>query len=187
MPPESDSTLIERLHTLGDEGAFRTLYRRHSARMYQLHLRFAGGDVAQAEDLLQETWLRAVRHVGDFRHDGNLAAWLRGIAVNVAREWLRAHRREGLRVVDLDPDELAMEASPHPVAADLEAAIALLPAGYRAVLVLHDVEGFTHADIAEMLGIAPGTSKSQLFEARRAVRRMLADSEQDAECTTGTQ
>jgi RNA polymerase sigma-70 factor (ECF subfamily) len=173
MHQAPDAELIETLRERRDELAFRTLYRRHSSRLYQLILRFAGGRVADAE-----TWLRAVRRLEDFRPAESLPAWLRGFAVNVAREWLRARRREEERFADVDPDALAAEAT-LPEVDDLEGAIAALPAGYRAVLVLHDIEGFTHEEVATSLEIAVGTSKSQLFEARRALRRMLQVGEQN--------
>jgi RNA polymerase sigma-70 factor (ECF subfamily) len=173
MQTPSDAELIAQAVDRGSEDAFRLLYRRHSPRLYQLHLRLAGGDVADAEDLLQETWIRAARLLRSFRRLEPLPPWLRGVGVNVAREWLRRKRREEGRMSGTDPDDLATAIEVPAGFVDLEAAIAALPAGYRAVLVLHDVEGFTHAEIARQLGLAVGTSKSQLFAARRAVRHRL--------------
>jgi RNA polymerase sigma-70 factor (ECF subfamily) len=127
-----------------------------------------------------------VRLLPTFRLDGAFGAWLRAVAVNVAREWLRHRRREMKRGSDVDPDTYAIETL-HPAGLiDLDDAIAALPAGYRAVLVLHDVEGFTHEEIAAQLGIAIGTSKSQLFEARRALRRRLTDRPETEERAHGS-
>lgn len=169
----TDTELIHRVRDRGDESAFRVLYRRHAPRLYQMHLRFAGGDVATAEDLLQETWMRAVRLLPRFRDDEALIPWLRGVAVNVAREWFRRRRREMERHSNVDPDTQVFETVDRGGSIDLDNAITALPPGYRAVLVLHDVEGFTHEEIAAQLGVGIGTSKSQLFEARRAMRRLL--------------
>jgi RNA polymerase sigma-70 factor (ECF subfamily) len=174
MTAPTDAELIQRILERADEAAFRVLYRRHAPRLYQLHLRFAGGVVAEAEDLLQATWIRVARLLSAFRKDEALAPWLRGVAVNVAREWLRRRRREDDRHADVDPDILAIESGHPDDRIDLDDAIAALPAGFRAVLVLHDVEGFSHEEIAAQLGVAIGTSKSQLFDARHAMRRLLS-------------
>jgi RNA polymerase sigma-70 factor (ECF subfamily) len=185
MDGDPDSELIEQVVTQGSEAAFRALYRRHSPRLYQLHLRFAGGVVADAEDLLQETWLRAARLLRTFRREGSLFSWLRGIAMNVVREWLRRTSREANREPDVDPDDVPAVAQDLPAHMDIGAAIAALPEGYRAVLILHDVEGLTHAEIAEALGIAVGTTKSQLFAARRAMRLRLGASRSTEDRASG--
>ena len=181
MRDAADSELVMRLLTRGDEAAFRTLYRRHTPRLYRLQLRFAGGRVADAEDLVQETWLRAVRRLDTFRADGQLGGWLRGVAVNVAREWIR---RTGPDAAIRDDVDVASLADRSPVVhfdTDVERAIARLPAGQRAVLVLHDIEGFTHEEIARQLEIAAGTSKSQLSAARQSLRVILRPQRTDQE------
>ena len=158
----------------GDEAAFRSLYRRHTPRLLQLAQRLLGGDDAEAEDVIQDTWIKAVEKLETFRWESELSTWLHSIALNVSREALR--RRGGRREVEWPENDEPAAAQPlerlEPV--DLERAIAALPSGYRAVLVLHDVEGHTHEAIAEQLGVTPGTTKSQLFRARRAVRALLA-------------
>ncbi len=164
---ELAGALLER----GDEQAFRELYRRHTPRLFQFVLRLLGGVEIDVEDVVQETWLRAAQHLGGFRWESRFSTWLNGIGLNVCRDLWR--RRNGR-----DLEWSATPELPVPVAAsderiDLERAIALLPAGYRAVLLLHDLEGFTHGEIGERLGIAAGTSKSQLSCARRAMRSML--------------
>jgi RNA polymerase sigma-70 factor (ECF subfamily) len=157
VEPETDAGLVARV-ARGDEAAFRTLYRRHTPRIFQLLLRLTGGRQLDAEDLVQETWLRAVKRLPVFRGDANLSAWLRGIGLNVWREWMRSAVVDDARQVDLEPDDLAEAAPVIPDSLDLDAAVATLPPRQRAVLVLHDIEGYTHEEIAAQLGIVQGTS-----------------------------
>jgi len=173
LPASPDRALAEQV-LAGDEGAFRDLYRRHTPRLHQLALRLLGGAEADAEDVVQDTWIKAVEKLDTFRWESAFGTWLHAIAVNVAHEMMR--RRGRRQETDL-PEHLEPAAAAPPErleVMDLERAIAALPDGYRAVLVLHDVEGFTHEEIAEQLGIAAGTTKSQLFWARRAIRARLA-------------
>jgi RNA polymerase sigma-70 factor, ECF subfamily len=169
----TDRDLADALLKDGDENAFRELYRRHTPRLYQFVVRMLGGAEAEAEDVVQETWIRAAERLDGFRWESQFATWLTGIGVNLCRDRLRRDaRRQELQ--PLDGVEPHTRASRHEERIDLERAIALLPAGYREVLILHDIEGFTHGEIGERLGIAEGTSKSQLFFARRAMRNLLA-------------
>jgi RNA polymerase sigma-70 factor (ECF subfamily) len=169
--PATDRELAEALLLRGDERAFRELYRRHTPRLHQLVLRIMGGAEHDAEDVVQETWIRATGKLDTFRWEAAFGTWLTGIGLNVARGILR---RRGKWEVEMDPGVEPWRPPPRDgERIDLERAIALLPAGYRAVVVLHDVEGYTHEEIGERLGISPGTSKSQLFNARRALRAIL--------------
>lgn len=160
----------------GDEAAFRALYRRHTPRLWPLLRRMLGGPGTrpEAEDAVQETWIRAVEALPSFRWEAAFSTWLTGIALNCAREALRRRDRRPEMGTDAAPARFlgAMPLDPGR-RLDLEDAIAALPDGYRAVLVLHDIEGYTHMEIADRLGIAEGTSKSQLHRARRAVRAYL--------------
>jgi RNA polymerase sigma factor (sigma-70 family) len=167
---ELDRRLIEAVARNGDEAAFRRLYRRHTPRLHLVALRLVGGNEMDAEDVVQESWLRAVRKLTAFRWDAAFATWLIAIGINVARETLR--KRSPAPAEDGLP-EPASPPPPHEGRLDLERAIARLPEGYRTVLVLHDVEGWTHGAIGERLGISAGTSKSQLFAARRAMRALI--------------
>ena len=172
-PPAApaDRDLADALLLRRDETAFRALYRRHTPRLFQVVLRVLGGAEQDAEDVVQETWIRATERLGDFRWEAAFATWLTGIGLNVARGLLRRRGRW-----EVDAESAPEPWRPPPAVGeriDLERALAHLPAGYRAVLVLHDVEGFTHEEIAEMLGVVPGTSKSQLSCARRAMRQLL--------------
>jgi RNA polymerase sigma-70 factor (ECF subfamily) len=167
----TDRELAHRVIHQGDEDAFRLLYRRHTPAMYGFVLRLLGGNEQEAEDVVQETWLRATRGLEGFEWRSALRSWLNGIALNRVREMARKKKRSLVEV------EAGWEVSVAPgdpgVRIDLERAIQLLPSGFRTVLVLHDVEGFTHREIGERLGITDGTSKSQLHGARKAMRRIL--------------
>ena len=174
-----DAELVSAVRLKGDERAFRELYRRHTPRLYQLVLRLLGGSESDADDVVQETWLRATSALERFRWDSAFATWLTGIGLNQARDYLR---RAGRRpIYEGDPEQVLAQvrvrAGSHAERVDLERAIALLPDGYRTVFVLHDMEGYPHAEIALQLEISEGTSKSQLFHARRALRAWLEPGE----------
>lgn len=166
----SDSMLVAAVRR-GDEAAFRTLYRRHTPRLLSVALRIVGGAIDDAEDVVQEAWIAAATALAGFRGDAAFRTWLTGIAINRARVLLRKRGRW----TEMDGRTALMPIAPSRTGerVDLERAIALLPAGYRTVIVLHDIEGYTHDEIAELLGVATGTSKAQLYHARRALRAML--------------
>ena len=168
MPDALDKDLLAKAAS-GDEAAFRALYRRHTPAMYGVALRFLARTRDDAEDAVQEAWLRAVRGAGQFRGDSTLRTWLVGIAIRCALEISR--RQHASPIAEADAARFAIPA--HPPLLDLEQAIAALAPGYRHVLLLHDLEGYTHAEIATLLGIDAGTSKSQLSRARAIVRRHL--------------
>ena len=180
MADVTDRELAARVQH-GDEAAFRTLYRRHTPRLWPLVFRLLGGSTAraEAEDAVQETWIRAVEALDGFRWEAAFSTWLSGIALNCAREQLRASTRRKETSTDAGL-ALVQGTSPRPTGLrlDLEEAIAGLPDGYRTVLILHDLEGYTHPEIAERMGIAVGTSRSQLYHARRAVRDLLEPGEE---------
>lgn len=169
-----DRTLVARFLRDGDERTFRMLYRRHVPALYRFALRMLDGVEDDALDCVQDGWVRAVEALQGFEWRSSLRTWLIAIVRNRCRECHRARRRGPWSSVDLD---LATAPPVHrPVARiDLEAAIAALPPGYREVLLLHDVEQCTHREIADLLGIRPGTSKSQLSRARNAVRAHLRE------------
>ena len=164
----------------GDAEAFEELYRAHAGRLYNLVFRMAGS-ADDAEDLLQEVFLHAHRKLGSFRGDSSLGTWLYRLAVNQCLDVLRGRQAKMTRVTDsLDEDgadEPAAAAPRVPTAIsriDLERAIARLPEGCRAAFVLHDVEGFEHNEVARLLGVSEGTSKSQVHKARMKLRAMLS-------------
>jgi len=167
----SDKSLAKSVTLDGDEKAFRALYRRHTPRLYQFTLRILSGREQDAEDVVQETWIRATEKLDQFRWESSLGTWLTGIALNLCRALFRRQDQRWLEVrEELEP---AIHETRDHDRIDLEDAITRLPSGYRTVLILHDVEGFTHEEVGRRLGVSTNTSKSQLFRARRALRTML--------------
>ena len=161
---------------LGDEMAERALYDAHVDRVYRLVHRMAGdGDLA--EDFTQETFIRAFERLEQFRGDSSLATWLHSIAVSVTLNGMRKVQRIRLRTTDLtETPLLASEARdlPPDLKSRLFQAIDTLSAKLRPVLIMHDIEGYTHEEIGETLGIPTGTSKARLFDARAKLRLALA-------------
>jgi len=161
----------------GDVPAFEQLYRRHRDRVYGLIWRLCGGDAALAEDLLQEAFVRAWQKLDSFRGESRFFTWLHRLSANVAlsdrRNRVRRARHEG--PMDEQAERTAVGARDVYAGkrADLEQAIAQLPERARVVLVLHDVEGYGHAEIGQMTGMAEGSSKAQLHRARKLVRQIL--------------
>ena len=167
-----DRLLAVRLTTRRDPDAFAKLYERHSTTVYRFALRLTAGDEAAAEDLVHDAWVVAVERLASFQWRSSFRTWLSAIVVNLARERRRRADREATL-----PDEYAADDGPLEGTfdrLDVGRALAGLAPGYRMVLVLHDVEGYTHDEIATMLDIEPGTSKSQLSRARSAMRRALS-------------
>jgi len=172
---EADADLVARCRA-GDVNAFETLYRQHAPRLHALATRMAGSP-QDGEDLLQEIFLQAYRKLGSFKGDAALGTWLYRLAVNHCLDHVRSRQAKmGRMTGTLDDDPAHEPAAPRdtPVARlDLERAIRQLPDGCRAAFVLHDVEGLDHREVANLLGIAEGTSKSQVFKARMKLRAIL--------------
>jgi RNA polymerase sigma-70 factor (ECF subfamily) len=159
----------------GDERALATIYRRYRPRVFSVVARMIGG--AEAEEVTQEVFLRAFRGLDGFRAEAQLSTWLYRIAVNASlSERARRSVERSRRAPESDAESLpAAETSEGDPAlrARLEAALAALPPGYRAVLVLHDIEGLEHEEIGRVLDCRVGTSKSQLHKARAKMRDLL--------------
>jgi RNA polymerase sigma-70 factor (ECF subfamily) len=186
---DADGALLARLARSRDARAFDTLYRRHTSVLYATALRVMR-DTDSAADVVHDAWVVAAEHAGRFEGRSSFRTWITGIVMNLIRERARRDRRDGRRagqnadgfddadITSWAPDQgtswpPADVLGVDPI--DLDAAIAALPLRFRQVLVLHDVEGFTHEEIAVMLGIVAGTSKSQLARARQRVREHLTD------------
>ena len=174
--PRDDATLV-RQSLAGDVAAFESLYRSHVGRVHGAILRLVGMDRARAEELTQDAFVRAWQKLSGFRHESAFSTWLYRLGVNTALMDLRGKHEE----VAAPDDELEFAAGGEvPFCAgergDLERAVAKLPPRARAVLVLHDVEGWKHEEIANELGMAVGSSKAQLHRARGLLRRALTDS-----------
>jgi RNA polymerase sigma-70 factor, ECF subfamily len=160
----------------GDEAAMRSLWSRHAPHIDAVVRRLVGNDLDLAADIAQEVWIQIFRALPQYRGDSQFGTWAHRIAVNRTLNALRKSRRlakletdveEDSAVVDPDPDRSLMMAT-------IESAASKLSPGARAVFLLHDVEGYTHEEIAERLGITSGGSKSQLFKARAKLRTLLA-------------
>lgn len=172
MSPPDD--LVARAQA-GDQTAFRDLYRHHAGRVYALCLRLTG-DARDAEERTQDVFVRLWEKLRSFRGESAFSSWLHRLAVNVVLNESRTTGRRERRVMSAEePDNVvgAQHAAPLHLNIDLERAIAQLPDGAREVFVLFDIEGYGHAEIAELVGIAEGTSKAQLFRARRLLREKL--------------
>lgn len=158
-----------------DARAFEALYRRHVPRIHAVCLRLTANP-RRAEDLMQTAFIQAWQKLPLFRGESSFASWLHRLAVNVVLMDLRATRRREARVIGTD-DPITLEAPFSPPApgtrVDLEAAIAALPAQARTIFVLHDVEGYTHEEIAALMGLQPGTTKAQLHRARHLLQETL--------------
>ncbi len=160
----------------GDPAAFRALYDAHAARVHALCLRLER-DPATAEELTQDVFIRAWRALPGFRGEARVSTWLHRIAVNVVLEHRRRIARRLRREEPAGDLELLGASAPAPEAGldlDLRAALETLPPGARAVFILHEVEGYSHEEIAEMSGVTTGTTKTQLFRARRMLREALS-------------
>ena len=168
---------------LGDADAFQALYDRHKRRVYSLCLRMTA-NTAEAEDLAQEAFLQLYRKIATFRGESAFSTWLHRLSVNVVLMHLR---KKGLPVVSLEEttqggeedtpkkdfgaEDLALAGSIDRL--QLQRAVDDLPPGYRTIFVLHDVEGYEHNEIAQIVGCSIGNSKSQLHKARMKLRDLL--------------
>lgn len=173
---DDEPGLVERAGD-GDIAAFEVLYKRHRDHVYALVWRICGGDAALAEDLLQEAFIRAWEKLASFRGESRFGTWLYRISVNVALSDRRSRMRRVGRETGIDEHieremtgRLDVRAGPQ---MDLERAISRLPERARTVLVLYDIEGYPHAEIAQMTGMAVGSSKAQLHRARKLMRKEL--------------
>ena len=160
----------------GDVAAFEALYRRHAARVHGVVARLVGFDRGRAEDIAQDTFVKAWQALPAYRFESAFSTWLHRLAVNTALMDLRARRSrvqgDGDEALDIvgTPDSAGHGTA---LTMDLERAVATLPPRARAVLVLYDVEGWKHEEIAEALGMAVGSSKAQLHRARALLRGRL--------------
>lgn len=162
----------------GQIRAFETLYRRHVGRVYGAIWRLSGNDAARAEEMTQEVFIRAWQKLSGFRFESAFSTWLHRIAVNVALMDIRSRSSQpGHDDADnaLQNVEETLPAFCAAERSDLERAVAELPPRARAVLVLHDIEGWKHEEIASELGMAIGSSKAQLHRARQLLRRTLGE------------
>ncbi|HEY4133286.1 MAG TPA: RNA polymerase sigma factor [Gemmatimonadaceae bacterium] len=168
--------LLIRRAIAGDESALRALWTRHAPHIDLVVRRLVGGDMDLAADIAQEVWIQIFRALPSYRGDSQFSTWAHRIAVNRTLNALRKTRRLAAVETEVFEDSAFVEPDHDRsfVAQSIEEAAAKLSPGARAVFILHDVEGYTHEEIAEELGITTGGSKSQLFKARGKLRKLLA-------------
>jgi RNA polymerase sigma-70 factor (ECF subfamily) len=173
---DNERLLIARAQR-GDRGAARTLYDTHARRVHRVVFRLCG-DEEMARDFTQDTFVRVFQKLDTFRGEAAFATWVHRIAVTVTLNGMRRERRLRRNADDLDVAADLPAAAPNEIEPDLRArlasAIEALPESCRVSVVLHDLEGYTHAEIGAMLGIAEGTSKARLFDARTRLRKALS-------------
>ena len=170
----TDQLLIRRAIE-GDERALRQLWSQHSPHIDAVIRRLVG-DPDQAADIAQEVWIQIFRALPTYRGESQFGTWAHRIAVNRTLNALRRTRRIAKAETEIEDDSASVDhdAERALLAATIEEAAARLSPGARTVFMMHDVEGYTHEEIARELGITTGGSKSQLFKARAKLRRMLA-------------
>ncbi len=172
--PLEDKKLVSEFLSTRSESAFQALYRAKTPHLYRMALRLTQ-DEASSEELVQEMWVVAIKKLAHFEWRSELKTWLTGILINLSRAKRKAMEREQ----SLDVAELEVHVASTEMqlinANDLENGIGTLPPGYRQIIILHDIEGYKHREIAELLDISEGTSKSQLFHARKMLREYLSE------------
>jgi len=158
----------------GDVEAFEVLYRTHATAVFALCRRMVGDD-GQALELVQDVFVRAWERLTTFRGHSSLSTWLHRLGANVVLEHLRSSKRDALRLIEGDDATFGARSPAGQMDAriDLDAALLQLPGGARTVFILYDIEGYSHDEIAQMIGIAAGTARAQLWRARRALMRLL--------------
>jgi RNA polymerase sigma-70 factor (ECF subfamily) len=169
-----DHDLVRRAQA-GDTRAFEALYRAHVGRVYAICLRMVANQT-RATELTQDAFVRAWQNLESFRGDSAFSSWLYRVTVNTVLVALRTQRRRTARLQTTDDLAVFDQEDAHTppgLAMDLDQAIAALPSQARHVLVLHDLEGYRHHEIATLMGIAAGTSKAHLHRARRLLKRFL--------------
>ena len=173
MDPE---LLIIRRAVDGDEGAIRALWTRHAPHIDMVVRRLVGNDPDLAADVAQEVWIQIFRALPSYRGESQFSTWAHRIAVNRTLNALRKTKRLASIETEVNEDSASFEPDTDRsfIAQSIEEAAAKLSPGARAVFMLHDVEGYTHEEIANELGITTGGSKSQLFKARAKLRKLLA-------------
>jgi RNA polymerase sigma-70 factor (ECF subfamily) len=171
----TDQLVIQRA-IAGDERALRSLWSQHAPHIDAVVRRLVGGDLDLAADIAQDVWIQIFRALPSYRGDAQFGTWAHRIAVNRTLNALRRSKR--LAKIESEIEENTASVEPDDVRpfvlASIEDAAAKLAPGARTVFILHDVEGYTHEEIAAALGITTGGSKSQLFKARARLRRLLA-------------
>lgn len=172
----SDQELVRDFLDSQSEAAFRRLYREKTPHLYQMALRLTAFNEFEADELVQKMWITAIKKLSGFTWKSTLKTWLTGILINLNRDELK---KEASKKKVTDSLSVQARVSSTSISGyDLEKALSNIPLGYRKVIILHDIEGYQHKEIAALLNINEGTSKSQLFQARKALRQKLTSQDQ---------
>lgn len=167
MEEFDEKKLVKHFLETRSEVTFRQIYRLQSPALYKLTLRLVNGDRDVAAEVMQDTWMRAITGLPKFMWKSSFKTWLSAIAINCYREWCRKNRGTNNSPIH-GAYEMCSEDK-----MDVNKALCTISPGYREILILHDVEGYTHEEIGSMLGVSAGTSKSQLHHARRAIQKLI--------------
>lgn len=167
MEEFNEKELVKLFLETRNEDIFRQIYRLQSPALYKLILRLANGDKDVAAEVMQNTWMRAITGLPKFMWKSSFKTWLSAIAINCYRESCRKNRVPNNLPIN-GVYEMHQEDK-----MDISKALCAISPGYREILILHDLEGYTHEEIGSMLGVSVGTSKSQLYHARRAIQKLI--------------
>lgn len=166
---QEDRQLVNDFLKNRSQKAFSQLYHAKTPHLYQMALRLTGQNSYEAEELIQQMWIIAIRRLQDFQWRSSLKTWLTGILINLNREVIHKLVSKKKAVETMEAEHVST-ATHVQNTYDIELALSALAPGYRQVIILHDIEGYTHKEISAWLGITEGTSKSQLFQARKSMR-----------------
>lgn len=169
MDANDEKILVNTFLKTRSEDAFRQLYRLHTESLFRLAARILGGDKEAAAEVVQDTWVRAIESLHKFKWHSAFKTWLSAIVINCCREYGR--KNPAMQTGQHEMTGGFSTQNEHKL--DINRALSLMPQGYRDVLILHDIEGYKHEEIGMMLGINEGTSKSQLFHARKAIQKLI--------------
>jgi len=167
----TDQELVKDFLSSRSDAAFRKLYREKPPHLYQMALRLTSHNTFEADELIQTMWITAIRKLDGFQWKSSLKTWLTGILINLNRDELRKVTTQQKLSEQLETVSRQRPATHSGY--DIETALSRIALGYRKVIILHDLEGYQHKEIAALLNINEGTSKSQLFQARKALREQL--------------
>lgn len=180
-----DKEVIERCKS-GDIHAFGTLFEEFGEKLFGLCLRMSG-DRNDAEDIIQEIFVILIKKIRAFRGDAKFSTWLYRVAINTCISFLRKKKSITVSLEDVLASRSELAVKPQPVIQRelLKKAITLLPDGYRTTIVLHDIQGYNHREIAEIMGTSIGASKSQLFKARKKLKDLITAADSTSVVTGG--
>lgn len=172
----SDQKLVKDFLNTRSEQAFRKLYRDKTPHLYQMAMRLTAFNEFEADELVQKMWIIAIRKLESFSWQSSLKTWLTGILINLNRDEVKkeASKKKAVNFLTTTGHTDSRIISGY----DLENALSKISPGYRTVIILHDIEGYQHKEIAALLQVSEGTSKSQLFQARKAMRQHLTSQDQ---------